>query len=101
MSKRETPITRRYWETVGGLLAEEFCLVRRGPACSVRLADAVILPDRERRIAEPGERIDLQGERVIVVQTKASRLGMYLMGQTLFSAGGVIGVAAVEAAMVV
>ncbi len=86
MSKLETPMTRRYWESVGGLLAEEFCLVRRGKDCSVRLADAIILPDRETRIAAPGEHIDVTGERVVVIQTKARRLGMYLMGQTLFSA---------------
>ncbi len=86
MSKHETPMTRLFWETVGGLLAEEFCLVRRGQSCGTRLADAVILPNRDKRIVEPGERIDLTGEHVIVVQAKASRLGMYLMGQTLFSA---------------
>jgi hypothetical protein len=79
-------MTRAYWETVGGLLKEEFCLVRRGEDCSVRLADAIILPDRETRIASPGEQVHITGERVIVVQTKARRLGMYLMGQTLFSA---------------
>jgi hypothetical protein len=86
MSKRETPMTRAYWDEVGGLLIEEFCLVRRTKGCSARLADAVILPAREKRIAASGEKVDLTGERVIVVQTKASRLGMYLMGQTLFSA---------------
>ncbi|MBI3301812.1 MAG: hypothetical protein HYZ72_07005, partial [Deltaproteobacteria bacterium] len=30
--------------------------------------------------------VSLQGEDVIVVQAKARRLGMYLMGQALFSA---------------
>ncbi len=33
------------------------------------------------------EEIDIaRGERAVLVQTKDSRLGMYLMGQTLFSA---------------
>jgi hypothetical protein len=86
MSKLETPMTRQYWKSVGGLLVEEFCLVRAGKDCSVRRVDAIILPDRETRIADPGEQVNVTGERVIVVQTKARRLGMYLMGQTLFSA---------------
>jgi hypothetical protein len=30
MSKLETPMTRRYWERVGGTLLEEFLVVRRG-----------------------------------------------------------------------
>jgi len=30
--------------------------------------------------------VDITGERIILVQTKAGRLGMYLMGPTLFSA---------------
>lgn len=47
--------------------------------------DAVILPDRPRERLKPGTRLDLSGSRVVVVQTKNSRLGMYLMGQVLFS----------------
>ena len=88
MSKRETPITQWYWrEHLRGLLVEEYCLVNRGPACGVRLADALVLPGRETRIAARGERIHIAaGERAVLVQTKDSRLGMYLMGQTLFSA---------------
>ena len=53
----------------------------------MRLVDALVLPDRETRIAARGEPIHLaEGERAVLVQTKDSRLGMYLMGQTLFSA---------------
>jgi hypothetical protein len=47
--------------------------------------DAVILPEGERRIADWRE-VSLEGQDVIVVQAKAHRLGMYLMGQTFFSA---------------
>ena len=87
MSKKETPITRWYWRQLGGLLAEEFCLVTRGSGCGKRLVDALVLPDRETRIAARGESIHIaDGERAVLVQTKDSRLGMYLMGQTLFSA---------------
>ena len=85
MSRLETPMTRRYWESIGGLLKEEFCLVRPTKECGIRLADAVILPQQETRIADRGEEIEINGQHVVVVQTKASRLGMYLMGQALFS----------------
>ena len=87
MSKLETPMTRWYWQTVSGLLLEEFCLVNRTATCGGRWVDALVLPERDTRIAGRSERIDIApGERAILVQTKASRLGMYLMGQTLFSA---------------
>ncbi len=79
-------MTRRFWRSVGGLLIEEFCLVDRAPGCGGRWVDGLILPDEETRIASRAERVDIAGKRVISVQTKASRLGMYLMGQTLFSA---------------
>jgi len=87
MSKLETPITHWYWKTLGGLLVEEFCLVSRALTCGGRWVDALVLPERETRIAERGEKIEIApGERAVLVQTKDSRLGMYLMGQTLFSA---------------
>ena len=84
MSKLETPMTRWYWHTVSGLLREEFCLVNRTATCGGRWVDALVLPERDMRIAGRSETIDIApGERAILVQTKASRLGMYLMGQTL------------------
>ncbi len=78
MSKHETPLIRRYWERVGGTLIEEFPAVRRTETCGQRLLDAVILPDEPTRIANWRE-VSLKGKNVIVVQAKASRLGMYLM----------------------
>ena len=85
MSKWETPLTERYWREVGGTLIAEFPAVLRGTDKARRLLDAVILPDEpfERRYASE---VDLQGKEVIVVQTKARRLGMPVMGQALFSA---------------
>ena len=80
-------MTRWYWHKVTGLLLEEFCLVNRTATCGGRWVDALVLPERDTRIAGRSETIDIApGERAILVQTKASRLGMYLMGQTLFSA---------------
>ena len=52
-----------------------------------RNIDAIILPDEPTRRVPTVERrsIDIRGKRVIAVQTKARRLGMYLMGQAYFS----------------
>lgn len=86
MSKHETPMTRWYWGTIGGTLIEEYCLVSRGDGCAGRWVDALILPERETRIGTPREAIEIGREGAVLVQAKASRLGMYLMGQTLFSA---------------
>ena len=85
MSKLETPMIRWYWRQVGGTLCEEFQAVKRSQTTGQRLIDAVILP------RGPHQRVhwrdcSLRDQDVIVVQAKASRLGMYLMGQTLFSA---------------
>ncbi len=85
MSKRETPMTRWYWQQMGGTLVEEFCAVPRSQTCGIRLLDAVIIKGGEKRIAKQSE-VTVEGQDIIVVQTKAERLGMYLMGQVLFSA---------------
>jgi hypothetical protein len=85
MSNRETPMTRRYWQRVGGTLIEEYPAVRPGHDRGGRRLDGVIITDGERKIAPRGEPADVDGHDVIIVQTKASRLGMYLLGQALFS----------------
>lgn len=91
MSKHETPLTLRYWESVGGTLIEEFLLVPPTEAQGARLADAVILPDGpKKRLSGKKKKVDLTGKDVIVVQTKRGRLsgraGMTLLGQAFFSA---------------
>jgi len=84
MSKLETPLTRRYWTEIGGTLIEEFPAVRRGQGRGQRLIDAVIIPDGpfDRK---KSNQVDIFGKDIIVVQTKVNRLGMYLMGQAVFS----------------
>jgi hypothetical protein len=86
MSKRETPMTRWYWEQVGGTLIEEFpaVLPKGNPLLGRRLLDGLIVLGGERRLAQAHE-VDLRDKDVLIVQAKAMRLGMYLMGQTLFS----------------
>lgn len=84
MSKHETPLTRRYWDEVGGTLVEEFPAVLRGPGNAQRLIDGVIILGEPKRIAKPSESY-IKGKDIIVLQTKANRLGMNLMGQAIVS----------------
>ena len=84
MSKLGTPMTRWYWKQVGGTLIEEFRAVKRTKTCGQRLIDGVILPNGPHEIADRRD-VELEGRDIIVVQTKRGRLGMYLMGQALFS----------------
>ena len=85
MSKLETPMIERYWKRTGGTLICEFQLVPRGQGHGRRLVDAVILPDLPLARAH-WRNVSLGGLDVILVQAKAHRLGMYLMGQAIFSA---------------
>jgi hypothetical protein len=84
MSKHETELTIRYWQSVGGTLVEEFPAVHRGKDHAQRLIDGVIVLDGQRRRARAAD-VDIRDKDIVVVQTKAGRLGMYLMGQALFS----------------
>ena len=84
MSKRETPLTRKYWQSIGGTLIEEFPAVTRGDSNSRRLLDGVVILGEENRIAKASE-VDIEEKDIVVIQTKVNRLGMYLMGQAFFS----------------
>lgn len=84
MSKHETWRTREYWDTVGGLLIEEFLAVKGSNEQGKRLLDGVIVLGKEKAV-QTGGTYDLEGEDVIVIQTKSGRLGMYLLGQAYFS----------------
>jgi len=84
MSKRETPLTRRFWSEVGGILIEEFMAVSAGKRQGRRLIDGLIIKSAETQRTQ-GNDIEVAGRDLIVVQTKASRLGMSLLGQVLFS----------------
>jgi hypothetical protein len=86
MSSRETEMTLWYWNERGGTLIEEFMAVQRGPHHAQRLIDGLILLGGEkRRLARGERRVDIRDKEVVAIQTKNSRLGMYLMGQTLFT----------------
>ena len=89
--QHETPMTEAFWEGYArGAYIPKYCIVRPSSRCGVRLVDAVILPDEPHGRAKFQDYDKLAGRNVIVVQTKARRMGMYLMGQALFSARLVI-----------
>ena len=80
-------MTEAFWQShAPGALLPEYTLVRAGPDCGRRCVDAVILPDEPHRRATPFDYPSIDGHNVIVVQTKRGRMGMYLMGQAVFSA---------------
>lgn len=84
MSKHETWRTRKYWEGIGGLLIEEFVAVKGTKEQGRRPVDGLIVLGEETKIHD-GNTFDIKGRDVIVIQTKAIRLGMYLLGQAYFS----------------
>jgi len=85
MSKHETHLTRRYWETIGGTLIEEFPAVSRTKENAQRLLDGVVILGEKTEILKAHE-VEIQGKDIVVIQTKANRLGMNLLGQAVFSA---------------
>ena len=86
MSKHETWRTRQYWDSVGGLLIEEFRAVKesKNPSQENRYMDAVIVLNEPKKIYNENT-YELTDKDVIVVQTKRGRIGMYLLGQAYFS----------------
>jgi hypothetical protein len=85
MSKHETPMLHWYWNKVGGTLVEEFKAVTKTSTTGQRLIDGIIILNQPKRLAHWSD-VSIEGKDVIVVQVKRGRLGMYLMGQTFFSA---------------
>ena len=84
MSKRETILVENFWKETGGTLIEEFLEVRSTRDQGSRLIDGVIIKGGPRRKVKASD-AKIAGRRIVVVQAKASRLGMYLLGQALFS----------------
>ena len=78
MSKHETPLTRKYWEAVGGLLIEEFRVVKN------RWIDGVIVLNETTEI-HTSKNYDISNKDIICIQTKARTIGMGVLGQAYFS----------------
>jgi hypothetical protein len=85
MSKHETHLTRRYWEAIVGTLIEEFPAVSRTKENAQRLLDGVVILGERTEILKAHE-VKIEGKDIVVIQTKANRLGMNLLGQAVFSA---------------
>jgi hypothetical protein len=88
MSTLETPMIRRWWGAVGGRICEEYPLVPlRTGIQTRRRVDAIVRPDLATEwVRDWRDFGDVHGTDVIVVQAKASGLGLPLMGQAFFSA---------------
>jgi hypothetical protein len=87
MSKHETAMTEGFWQSqASGLFFAEYPLVRRSADRATRLVDGLILPDEPHGRGNWRDYLSLAGRKVIVIQTKTGRMGIYLMGQALFSA---------------
>ena len=84
MSKHETWRTRKYWQSVGGLLIEEFIAVKGTKNKGKRLIDGLIVLNENSSI-HSGNTYDIEGKDVILIQTKCKRIGMNLLGQAYFS----------------
>ena len=70
---------------LGGILIEEFPAVLRADANAQRLIEGVIVLGESNVIASSSD-IEIEGKDIIVVQAKANRLGMNLIGQAIISA---------------
>ena len=84
MSLHETWRTRKYWGTIGGILIEEFVAVDGNKEQGRRPIDGIIVLG-EKKAIHSGNKYDLKGKDVIVIQTKKGRIGMNLLGQAYFS----------------
>ena len=84
MSKHETWRTRKYWESIGGLLIEEFVAIKPSQNQGIRIIDGIIVLGQPKQIHEKNHH-DIAGQDVICIQTKKNRLGMNVMGQAFFS----------------
>src|SRR5262245_59979329 len=86
MSLLETPMTHAYWRRVGGTLLEEFLIVPASPGVGLRRAGAIIiLGGRHGSILRAEKSVSLDGQDLIIVHTKARRLGIALLGEAFFS----------------
>ncbi len=84
MSKHETWRTRQYWQTVGGLLIEEFVSVNASELNAKRPIDGLIVLNEPTAI-HTNSFFDIKDKDVVIIQCKSTRLGMYLLGQIYFS----------------
>jgi hypothetical protein len=88
VNDKERPVTEEFWLTeLGGqgTLYEEFPAVRRRPGVQSRKLDGVVvLGDPDQAVIRHKERL-LDGQDIVIIQTKVKRLNPPLFGQALLS----------------
>ncbi|NBV27303.1 MAG: hypothetical protein EBR99_08325 [Actinobacteria bacterium] len=81
-------MTEWYWREVlkKGTLIKEYVAVERAEDGSngSRFMDGLVIMDGPFKISKDVKH-DITGKKVVVIQSKNKQLGMYLMGQALFS----------------
>lgn len=81
MSKNETWRTIEFHKQLGkGHLVLEFLAVKKTEQNARRLIDGIIILNPDSNNPEI-----IKNKDIIVIQTKPNRIGMYLLGQALFS----------------
>ncbi len=79
-------MVRAWWESTGGRICEEYPLTPTIPGRQARRrVDALIAPYKPSVWVDWREFGPIDGEDIVVVQAKASRLAMPLLGQAMFS----------------
>ena len=74
------------WEQVGGTLIREFPLLPEAAGENQIFLNAVVLPYTNRQVMPKGTRLWLEGQNVMVVQTKIRYLSMRIIAKTAFYA---------------
>ncbi|MDB2384443.1 hypothetical protein N9V90_01200 [Endozoicomonas sp.] len=86
MRKNKIWRLRTYWQRTGGLLVEEFMMVKQDKNANIarRLLDGLIILGEKTQIST-SRNVSIKNRDIIAVQVKGKRLGMNLMGQAYFS----------------
>lgn len=79
---KENRLTLRYWDQIGGTIVMEFQVVQRSRTSGRRVVDAIILPNGPTEMRRARE-VSLEGQDVIVVQTKNAPMNLVNFGQAL------------------
>jgi len=82
VKRPEDAVVHEVWREFPGRLAPEFVVESERP----RRIDGVIVEAAEARLLTPRQTFSLADENVIAVQAKRGKIGLGLLGQTLFGA---------------
>jgi hypothetical protein len=88
MSKNETWRTRKYWETIGGLLIEEYYAIQENKKMNTakRIIDGIIVLG-EKKDRKAGGTFEFKGCDIIVISDKIVSFGNDSDGAGIFFQG--------------